>query len=321
MEASALYRLSPELRNHIYEHVFSSKYAVTLQDQKCQHALTQTCKQLRHETLAMYYSLTSFNAHLDDGPATPLIKWLEVLGAGTVCRIDRINIWDLHMLQFTLHGLSATRQIFSSGFISSQWHHQDSHDDLKNGLGPRNKTDDQNSYILRPVDIRFAERNVKAVFLALHSMGLGLARFVVVTSPASSDPSSSAAEEQQPEEKMTSEYAIVPLQSIASTNPWAAIESLRLEDQRDNDDDNIYSNVDTLQKQLELSDAADQHLQKQLLDGERTVTIREKRRVLVLEFDPSGTRLVDFRQAAMSEASHDMLHSVVGAMRNWRALP
>lgn len=223
------------------------------------------------------------------------------------------------MLQFTLHGVSATRQIFSSGSISSKWHHQDSHNDLKAGLGPRNKTDERNTYILRPVDIRFAERNVKAVFLALHSMGLGLARFVVVTSPTSPTSSSSPAEQQQAE-KMTSEYAIVPLRSITSTNPWAAVENLRLEDQGGNDD-SIYSNVDTLQKQLELSDAADQHMQRQLLDGERMVTIREKRRVLVLEFDPSGTRLVDFRQAAMSEASHDMLHSVVGAMRNWRALP
>ena len=319
MEASPLYRLSPELRNHIYEHVFTSKYAVTLQDQKCQHALTRTCKQLRHETLAMYYATTSLNAHLDDGPAKPLTNWLKVIGSGAVCEIDRINVWveraaelvvdgdmlmerqDLHMLQFTIHGLQATAQIISNGKVDWKWCHQSEHDDIGD-LGPRNDvSSEMKEYALRPVDVRFAERNVKDVFLALHTMGLGLARLVILES----------GEGTERPEKQTSEYAIVPLRSI-STNPWAA---------EDVTSTGIYSEVDTLQKQLELSDEANERMQKQLADGERTITIRERRRVLVLEFDSGGTRMVDFRQAAMSESSHDMLHSVIGAMRNWRAVP
>ena len=75
MDRSILARLSPEIRNTIYEFTFTSEYAVTLRDNAVLHPLTSTCRQLRSETLAMYLALTTFNAHLDDGPALPLARW------------------------------------------------------------------------------------------------------------------------------------------------------------------------------------------------------------------------------------------------------
>ncbi|KAM3415718.1 hypothetical protein BST61_g9232 [Cercospora zeina] len=393
MELSPLYRLSPELRNQIYEQVFTSRYAVTLQDQKCQHALTRTCRQIRREALAMYYSLTSFNAHLDDGPATPLTKWMKVLGPETVCAIERINVWDLHMLQLTLHGLSATRRIFSTGAIDHKWyqqHHTSSPpEDELGDLGPRNdqigtretpQTNRKTTYILRPLDIRFAFREIRDIFLALHSLGLGLARFHIIkqTNPSISTSTSTSNENDTTTttEQLTSEYAIVPLKPFLipspitpkspPQNPWIDDESRHhpqtssssdeivptqasKEGEEEEEEEDIYTHTNTLPLQLLLSEAATQHLQTQLSlveGGEttttKTITIREQRRVIILELEieeysssstttttttttkrAAAARLKDFRQAMLSsEASHDMLHSVVGAMRNWRrAIP
>lgn len=93
MEATLLARLSPELRNAIWEAVFTSDYAITLQTGGTQHALTKTCRQIRRETLAMYYTAARLNAHLDDGPATPLAKWLQNIGREHCLLVRELNIW------------------------------------------------------------------------------------------------------------------------------------------------------------------------------------------------------------------------------------
>lgn len=93
MNHSPLLRLSAELRNVIYEHTFTSQYAVTLCSGKVQHPLTKTCRQIRHETLPMYYAVTKFNAHLDDGPATPLAKWLKTQAPELVLCMNGLVIW------------------------------------------------------------------------------------------------------------------------------------------------------------------------------------------------------------------------------------
>ncbi|GIZ39465.1 hypothetical protein CKM354_000284700 [Cercospora kikuchii] len=370
MELSPLYRLSPELRNQIYEHVFASRYAVMLQHNSCQHALTKTCRQIRRETLAMFYSLTSFNAHLDDGPATPLTRWIKVIGPETVCGIERINVWDLHMLQFTIHGLSATRRIFSTGAIDHKWyriHGTSSGEDELGDLGPRNDqaTKDRTTYVLRPIHIRFASRELKDVFLTLHSMGLGLAQFHIVKPNNSSSNETETEDTPRVIERLTSEYAIVPLIpfTIPSTidatmpitaNPWssspapadleASPTSISPQLPPTEEEEDIYSRTNTIPNQLLLAIDASTHLQTQLSLGETTITLREQRRVIILEFEfvedsattndytleehatlrePTTRRAIlrDFRQATLSGASHDMLHSVVGAMRNWRAMP
>jgi len=91
MDFSPFSRLSPELRNLICEFVFHSDYAITLQNGRIQHPITRTCHQFRFESLGMYYALSRFNAHLDDGPATPLAKWLRALGSQCLL-LNEVNI-------------------------------------------------------------------------------------------------------------------------------------------------------------------------------------------------------------------------------------
>lgn len=93
MDTSPISLLPRELRDIIYEHVFTTPYAVTLQSEHIEHPLTKTCSQLRRETLFMYFSLTRFNAHLDDGPPTPLARWLKTIGPELALRVEEINVW------------------------------------------------------------------------------------------------------------------------------------------------------------------------------------------------------------------------------------
>ncbi|PIB00810.1 hypothetical protein CB0940_01532 [Cercospora beticola] len=271
------------------------------------------------------------------------------------------------MLQFTIHGLSATRRIFSTGDIDHKWyrnHDTSSGEDELGDLGPRNDQEPSNrtTYVLRPIHIRFASRELKDIFLVLHSMGLGLAQFHIVK-PNNSSSIDTETEPPKVIERLTSEYAIVPLIpfTIPSTtdstipiteNPWSSSPPHRdIEDpplstspQAPQVEEDIYSRTNTIPNQLLLAADAKIHLQIQLSIGDTTITLREQRRVIILEFEfvedfavtnhhtseqhansrNLSTRraiLKDFRQATLSGASHDMLHSVVGAMRNWRAMP
>ncbi|PPJ54434.1 hypothetical protein CBER1_06946 [Cercospora berteroae] len=274
------------------------------------------------------------------------------------------------MLQFTVHGLSATQRIFSTGAIDHKWyrnHGTSSGEDDLGDLGPRNDQEisDRTTYALRPIHIRFASREIKDVFLALHYMGLGLAQFHIVKPNTSSSNETQTAEE-SPKiiERLTSEYAIVPLipftipsmissPTLITENPWSSsppppeFEDLPTSTSQppQAEEEDIYSRTNTIPNQLLLATNARTHLQTQLSLGETTITLREKRRVIILEFEfvehhstitselvgeehaasrkltTSRAILKDFRQATLSGASHDMLHSVVGAMRNWRAIP
>ena len=155
-----LARLSPEIRNKIYEYTFttSRKCAVTLGTNGIQHPLTMTCCQIRNESLGMYLSMTPFNAHLDDGPAIPLARWLSAIGPERCLQLHEINIWDMHMLNATLHGVETTQRMLTEG------------------------TKDGEAYVLRPVGRQMFHRSwyLKDIILPLQSIGIGLERFCVV---------------------------------------------------------------------------------------------------------------------------------------------
>ena len=93
MDRSPLARLAPEIRNRIYEYTFSSIYAVTLRSGACEHPLTQTCAQIRFETLQMFFATGTFNAHLDDDHTTSLAAWLSALGSEKLHWVNKIQIW------------------------------------------------------------------------------------------------------------------------------------------------------------------------------------------------------------------------------------
>ena len=158
MEASDLTRLSPEIRNTIYEYVFVSQYAITLQSHGIQHPLTTTCRQLRDETLGMFLSLTSFNAHLDDGPVTPVARWLRAIGPDRCLLLHELNIWDLHMLNAILHGTETTHRMLKEG------------------------TEEGETYVLRPVgrQVFHSSWYLKDIILPLQAIGIGLERFCIV---------------------------------------------------------------------------------------------------------------------------------------------
>lgn len=96
MDISPLISLPAELRNAIYIHVFSSRFAVEFDKSPIQHPLTKVCRQIRQESLGLYYTMTRFNAHLRDGPIYPLIHWMETIGRDACLLVREIRLWDMH---------------------------------------------------------------------------------------------------------------------------------------------------------------------------------------------------------------------------------
>jgi hypothetical protein len=191
MDSSHLSRLAPELRNLIYEFTFTSNFAVTLKSGGNQHALTMTCRQIRHETLGLYHSISRFNAHLDDGPAIPLARWLRAIGRENCLLLDEVNIWDMHMLNATLHGEDVTQRLLKSG------------------------TCDGKAYVLQPLGSWLLKRGwyLKDIVLALHSIDLSLARLCVTTQPGE-------------DVSMTSHFAIVRSNPQEAQDEQAQLEAL-----------------------------------------------------------------------------------------------
>lgn len=187
MEASMLARLSPEIRNAIYEYIFFSDYATTLKTHGIMHPITSTCHQLREESLGMYLSMTRFNAHLDDGPAAPVAHWLRAIGPELCSLLRDVAIWDLRTLNGTLHGVEATQRM------------------LKNG------TDEGEPYVLRPVGRQVFHRSwyLKDIIVALQSIGLGLSRLCIV--------------QEGDKLKLTSHFAIVPSAELGSAESGVAL--------------------------------------------------------------------------------------------------
>lgn len=173
-----LTRLSPELRNRIYEYSFASNYAITLRSRCVEHPLTKVCRRLRSECRGMYYALSRFNAHLDDGPAYPLATWLKSLGRDRTLLLNEVNIWDMHMLNATLHGTESTADMLAS------------------------TTKDGKRYVLQPTGSWVLNRGwyLKDIFMALHSMGLELRNLALLN----------AWDDQVSRANMTSHFAIVP---------------------------------------------------------------------------------------------------------------
>ncbi|KAK4508788.1 hypothetical protein PRZ48_002527 [Zasmidium cellare] len=176
MDSSPFMLLSRELRDMIYEYTFTSDYAVKLQTNQIQHPLTRTCVELRRETLDLYFSLTSFNAHLDDGPPTPLIKWMKTMGPEAVLRVKEINIWDMHMLNATLHGTAATNRLLARG----------------------------TKYDGKPYDLKpTGYCSLNEIDFALREIGLAILRFCVLDDEA----------EEGVRVKLTSEFAVVSVEA------------------------------------------------------------------------------------------------------------
>lgn len=258
MDASPFSLLPQELRDHIYTLLFTTTYATTLATSRIQHPLTRTCRQLRNETLPLHLSLTRFNAHLDDGPATPLAQWLQTIGPAQCLRLREVNIWDLHMLNGSLHGVRATERMLASGPAAGIG----AADDEGEGKGEGGNAQQQHRfYVLKPVgrDIFHGTWYLKDIVLALQDIGLMLQRFCEVV------------EGDDRQVKQTSHFAI----------------------QHADDDDNKCRLG--LAAQFGLSDHEREDLAKQLNEGKRLIQLHEGRRNIFLAYD-EARRLVAMRQ-------------------------
>lgn len=114
----------------------------------------------------MFYSMTRFNAHLEDGPTTPLTKWLRGLNPQNIDLIKELNIWDLHHLNGTLYGSETAAEKLQE-------------------RPPPCALRGEKKYILRPLDNWvFAKygttKTWKDIMIALYDVGFGLLQLCVV---------------------------------------------------------------------------------------------------------------------------------------------
>lgn len=195
---SPFFTLPRELRDHIYNLTFTNPYATTLSlsptpTTTILHPLTRVSRLLRQETLQLSLNLTRFNAHLDDGPATPLANWLRALGPEKCLWLREVGIWDLHMLNGRLVGERASARMLR-GEIEV--------DDDGGGRG---------TLVLRPVgrDIFHGSWYLKDIVLTLRDLGLGLRRFCEVL-----EDGEGRRRQQQQEVKQMSHFAIVPAEGV-----------------------------------------------------------------------------------------------------------
>lgn len=165
MSLPSLLGLPTELRLEIYTHLFTSPYSTTLTTPTL-HPLLRTSRLLRQEALPVFLSLTNFNAHLDDGPPTPLARWLVTLGKQKCLWLRQVRVWDMHMLNTELYGVEETEKILRES--DGKWGGRDGREGVK--------------YVLRKVGSRESLRSfeLEVIRVALEGIGVGLARFCVV---------------------------------------------------------------------------------------------------------------------------------------------
>jgi hypothetical protein len=110
MEHSPLNRLSAELRNHIWQLVVSFEDSLLIKANASlnarQHPLTRTCRQIRNETIAMFYAHNKFmgtfalqrlpgnygHTRIAGKDLDVLLAWLECLSTARHDLISRLNI-------------------------------------------------------------------------------------------------------------------------------------------------------------------------------------------------------------------------------------
>lgn len=118
MDASLFARLSPELRNQIYELSYTLPNRVSLGPAtgpiNAQSALTRTCRQVRRESLLIYYTQARFSAHLNDGPISPLIDWYRAIGPQACLLIPEINVFDMHNHMLSLWSVGMAEEVIAN---------------------------------------------------------------------------------------------------------------------------------------------------------------------------------------------------------------
>jgi hypothetical protein len=93
MENSSFAKLSPELRNQIYELVLRSNRAtLELRDIKAYNGLSQTCRQLRTESQQMLYSLNNFTFTTSNRKLEKFCAFLRAVGPAVIPQMRSLRL-------------------------------------------------------------------------------------------------------------------------------------------------------------------------------------------------------------------------------------
>ena len=93
MDKSPFAKLSPELRNQVYELVLQSNRAtLELRDMKTYNGLTQTCRQIRAESQPMLYAQNKFAFTTSNTQLAKFCAFLEAVGPAIIPQIRSLRL-------------------------------------------------------------------------------------------------------------------------------------------------------------------------------------------------------------------------------------
>ena len=110
---STLCRLSGELRNRIYDYAMPEGNQIEVTSApwtSAQAGVTMTCKLLRYETLATFYTLNQFTANISESPDAP-IRWLNAIRPHNARHLRDFQITFTDFYTFQTHNTNLCRTL------------------------------------------------------------------------------------------------------------------------------------------------------------------------------------------------------------------
>lgn len=99
MDKSQLARLSPELRNHIYELCLrDNQGSIQICDVGEYNQLTQTCRQVRSETQVLFYTLNDFHTAVRNDQLERFCTFLQAIGPDVLSQVRALHFRIIEML-------------------------------------------------------------------------------------------------------------------------------------------------------------------------------------------------------------------------------
>ena len=98
MDNSPLRRLPAELQNNIFAIALTSDGPVHLSKSIPAAPLTQTCQEIRHQTLLMYYAVNTFTTSMQDNDVKPVIRELTRMRAFEARRLTTIGMLEVRAI-------------------------------------------------------------------------------------------------------------------------------------------------------------------------------------------------------------------------------
>ena len=119
---SRILALPAELRNRIYTYVVASPESLLLYSHWVgvdkQPAVSSVCRQVRNETLGLYYSLNTFQLHIHPNlDVNVFTRWIDAIGPHNARNLQRISI----MFHFGIDVSLDIRRAPERDEISSGW--------------------------------------------------------------------------------------------------------------------------------------------------------------------------------------------------------